>query len=501
MPRHFIWANGSWQKRKQGRPVDGFPGYVRDDALGRVYTIHPSNREAFHLRILLHQTRGPTSFQDLKLIKVRDAAGNVIATKQCSTFMEACHELGLIDDDSHWNEALQEAALSRSPAQLRDLFAIMLASCGLSNPAVLWNAHRDSMTEDILHRARVQNPELAIHHSEALYNQTLILLEDKVQLLTGKSLSEYGLPEPNRGFAEIINKDILWETSYNVAHLEEYVKRNEPLLTADQRAAYEAICTMLTGEQGGIVFLDAPGGTGKTFLLNLLLAFVRRQQFIALAVASSGIAATLLAGGRTAHSTFKLPLNLDNSDTATCHISMGTGLAYVLQHCKLIVWDEATMSHRNAFHALDKTLQDLRSNKMLMGGFTIVLSGDFHQTLPVIARGTPEDEINACLKSSALWHHVTKFSLKTNMRAHLQGDASAGHFAQTLLQIGNGQVQASPATGNIQLPCGTLVSSIIELRDRVYPNLSDNFQNQGGCVRGPSWPQGMTVSMPSTATL
>jgi len=39
----------------------------------------------------------------------------------------------------------------------------------------------------------------------------------------------------------------------------------------------------------------------------LLLAQIRPPGNVALAVASSGLAATLLSGGRTAHSTFKLP--------------------------------------------------------------------------------------------------------------------------------------------------------------------------------------------------
>ena len=52
-------------------------------------------------------------------------------------------------------------------------------------------------------------------------------------------------------------------------------------------------------------FLDAPGGTGKTFLISLILAEIRSNNGIALAVALSGIAATLLDGGRTAHSALK----------------------------------------------------------------------------------------------------------------------------------------------------------------------------------------------------
>ena len=75
----------------------------------------------------------------------------------------------------------------------------------------------------------------------------------------------------------------------------------------------------------------------KTFLLNLLLAKVRQMGKIAVAVAFSGIAATLLSGGRTAHSAFKLPLNPAHVETLTCNISKGTDAANVLKDCQLIV--------------------------------------------------------------------------------------------------------------------------------------------------------------------
>ena len=69
------------------------------------------------------------------------------------------------------------------------------------------------------------------------------------------------------------------------------------------------------------MFLYAPGGTGKTFLTNLLLAKVRFNKKIALAVASSGIAATLLEVGQTAHSTFKRPLKICTDDVSSiCNI-------------------------------------------------------------------------------------------------------------------------------------------------------------------------------------
>ncbi|GFW84923.1 hypothetical protein TNCV_682111 [Trichonephila clavipes] len=70
---------------------------------------------------------------------------------------------------------------------------------------------------------------------------------------------------------------------------------------------------------------------------------------MAVVVASSGIAATLLACGRTEYSAFNLPLDLARSDSATCNISNGTLQGNVLKTSKLIIWDEDTISHRNTF--------------------------------------------------------------------------------------------------------------------------------------------------------
>ena len=102
----------------------------------------------------------------------------------------------------------------------------MLASCGLNNPTLLWNEHKDSMTEDILYQARLCNITLNMQPSDALYNQTLIILEDKLQLMNGQNLSHYGLPEPNRGFTDVMNKDVLRETTYDIQQLEQYIKDN-----------------------------------------------------------------------------------------------------------------------------------------------------------------------------------------------------------------------------------------------------------------------------------
>ena len=468
VPKFYTWQQQTkkWQRRINGCDVEGHPGIKQDSALGRVYTVHPNNFECYFLRLLLHTIRGPKSFQDLKMYN----------GQPCESYRHACQLHGLLQDDNHWNATLTEAAVSSSAYQLRNLFAIMLQTCDISSPRQLWEDHLENFCEDIIHRLQRLNPNIQVQLSENVQNEALTLLEDKVLQLGGKQLTEYGLPAPVReqhGLAQ----EILRETSYNIEELTTFVTQNEPMLQPEQEHAYQSIIGMVSQKKGGLFFLDAPGGTGKTFLINLLLAKVRQNKCIALAVASSGIAATLLTGGRTAHSTFKLPLDLVTTEDPVCNISKGSALAKVLQQTWLIVWDECTMSHRRALEAVDRTLRDLRSNNTLMGGVTVVLAGDFRQTLPVVPKGTKADEIKACLKSSYLWKYVKKLQLKKNMRVHLLGDQSAGVFSNQLLSIGNGQIPYNPTLELHELPCGKMVASVNDLKSQVFPNLLENYKN------------------------
>jgi len=58
---------------------------------------------------------------------------------------------------------------------------------------------------------------------------------------------------------------------------------------------------------------------------------------IALAVASSGIAETLLDGGRTAHSALKLLLNLNLSAGPLCNTRKTSGMTSILKTSQIII--------------------------------------------------------------------------------------------------------------------------------------------------------------------
>ncbi|XP_055920291.1 uncharacterized protein LOC129951943 [Eupeodes corollae] len=216
MPRYYTWnaTSKKIQRRKQG---DAVP------ALGCIYTVHPKNDECFYLRLLLVHVRGPTSFESLRTV-------NGIV---CPTFRAACQELNLLENDTHWDTTIAEAIISASPSQIRTLFAIIISTCFPSNPLDLWNKYKDNMSEDILHRIR-----------------TLLFIEDT-----------YVLPHVPQ-----------FVMLYDPNELIQSVQTNVPLLNLKQREVYDTLINAINDGNGGLFFLDAPGGTGKTFLMSLILA-------------------------------------------------------------------------------------------------------------------------------------------------------------------------------------------------------------------------------------
>jgi thymidine kinase len=99
----------------------------------------------------------------------------------------------------------------------------------------------------------------------------------------------------------------------------------------------------VTNKEGKLFFVYGSGGTGKTFVWITLLSRLRRQGKIVLTVALSKITSLLLLGSRTAHSRFKIPIDLH--DEPTYNITQQMKVAKLVRKVDLIIWDEAPMMH------------------------------------------------------------------------------------------------------------------------------------------------------------
>ena len=144
---------------------------------------------------------------------------------------------------------------------------------------------------------------------------------------------------------------------------------NKAKFNAEQLEVFNAVMDSVDNNLGKMIFIHSAGGCGKTFVCNTLASAVRANGDVALCVASSGIAALLLEGGRTAHSRFKIPIPA--LDTSTANIKKGTHLAQLLEHAKVVIWDEVPMQHKNAIDSVDRGFRDiLNKEEVPFGGVT-----------------------------------------------------------------------------------------------------------------------------------
>lgn len=447
-PQKFVFKNRikKWALRQSGF------------ALGRMYFVPPTAGERFYLRTLLTVVKGPQSFEDLRTY-------NGICYE---SFHGACLARGLLEDDGEWRQCLTDAALIKTGQQLRRLFATLLLFCAPSEPHTLWTQFREHICDDL--RPRITQLLQRTPTEDEIYDFGLYETE-KILNESGRLLSDWpSMPRPTNDWASIednSNALITEQLAYN-RHTElASLERNLQCLNQEQEDAYNHIIQSVELSQGRIFFVNGPGGTGKTFLYNTICNKVRSEGWIVLCVASSGIAALLIRGGRTAHSMFKIPINNLNEDSF-CHIPKESHRAGLLQATRLIIWDEIGAQHRYAPEALDRTCRDIRNNDRPFGGITVVFGGDFQQTLPVIPRGSRDQIIDATIQRSLLWEHAEILKLHRNMRLEAD-DRESQSFSEWLLDVGHGRGNND---GKINLPAEMRLDDINDLIDDIYPAIN-----------------------------
>nr|XP_016480722.1 PREDICTED: uncharacterized protein LOC107801838 [Nicotiana tabacum] len=198
-----------------------------------------------------------------------------------------------------------------------------------------------------------------------------------------------------------------------------------------------------------------------------------KESRIALTTTTSDVEASILPGGRTAHSRFKMPIDID--DNFHCNIIKQSSLIRIIRDVKLIVWDEASMAKKNMIEALDALLRDIMDNDTMFSGKVVAFGGDFKQTLPVVRNGKKEDFIHQSLLYSEIWNKLEKLCLSENMRKRT--DPS---FCEYLLRIGNGTERTNcedkiEIPGSFVIPFTTEAESLDALFSITYPDLHAFF--------------------------
>ena len=461
MPYHFTWkgskTDGRWEQRKRGF----------GNQIGRVpYRMLSShNHEYFYMRTLLNVKVGVKGFEDLRSVPDPDEPGVMIV---CYNFKEACQKMGLYHDDSEWDKVMEEASFWGFPHSLRMLAANILLYNRPVNSMSFIDKHQDILVEDF-----VRSNEDATEEGK---HEWLLVELKKILETASSNLKHVGLPEPEK--IKKLSKAFAHEYNWDRSILEEELNDSLPKLNAEQKMIFESVRESVLASQGQTFFIDAPGGSGKSFSANCIMNELRHSHHLVLACASSGIAATVLKGGSTAHNKFQLPIDL--CEDTVCDVREKTDRFKLMQDTKLVIWDEAPMMHRYAVDAVDRMFQQIKNSDKPFGGVTVVFMGDWRQTLPVVPMASKEQKIAATILFSQCWKHVKVLKLTENLRIKKHGGNP--EWANYLLTVGEGRLPIHVINGieYTRVPNSLVIESgrVSDLLQAVYANLSEKFKDK-----------------------
>ncbi len=146
-------------------------------------------------------------------------------------------------------------------------------------------------------------------------------------------------------------------------------------------------------KSGYNTFLTGPPGSGKTFLLNEYIKYLRKNHVAVSITASTGIAATHM-GGTTLHSWSGLGIREEADETEAKKICEKGYVRKKIKNSHVLIIDEISMIKASQFEAVNKICQFARRNPRPFGGLQIVCSGDFFQLPPVQRDGKKIEFVN-----------------------------------------------------------------------------------------------------------
>ena len=183
---------------------------------------------------------------------------------------------------------------------------------------------------------------------------------------------------------------------------------------------------------GSNVFITGAAGTGKTYVLNKYVDYLRKHNIAVAITASTGIAATHM-NGITIHSWSGIHLDQKITGETWARIRRINGLEEGIRIAKVLIVDEVSMLHHYRLDMVDQVCRRIRQNQAPFGGLQVIMSGDFFQLPPVQGEGEPEAKF---VVNSQVWNNMD-LKICYLMKQYRQDDKQ---FLQILSEMRDGQV-------------------------------------------------------------
>ena len=409
--------------RCQGFPQFKIKRRVGTSNISRLANVRPGAGELYYLRALL--TRIPAySFEQLRTVN-----GIVYPT-----FQEAATARGLFSDRSEAIQVLEEGKeLGYSPALMRFLFVQVVANIACA-PTELFNRYLEQLSGDFIDRFELDLTIERPSFSAIVTNQTLQALS-KLLRPAGLSLDALGLPQPR---LEYENSGEERTDLRTIEYYRTLVPSIESSLTPDQYSIYHSLEQSIrqyrdeVSQVTPLYFVDGKAGRGKTYVLSAIILKLRSLGFSILTVGTSALSATLYPEGRTAHSTFGVPVREGEAELRST-VNPNSAYARYLSTTDLIVWEELPMANKVVLECVDSLMRSICNKDEPFGGKAFIGVGDFRQVAPVLKGAGEIEVIDASVRSSLLWSPFTILRLTAPIR-----NASDPSFSTWVDQIGEG---------------------------------------------------------------
>ena len=278
----YVQSTKSFRRRTRNLSILD-DGDSKSDAIGRIpiIALNAAHKELFYLRVLLYNVPGPTGFEDLKTLE----SGEV-----CRTFHESAIKRGLCADGKEAENAFKEGFQMAFKDGVRRLFVEIIMFCESAEPRKLYDDYIEELCEDYKKEAGVLVADEAMKQRALMHIQRLLESHNK-------TLEQFGLPKLDDHLVKSLQrKDIEEELSYCNGNLEKSANEKKSMMNKEQLSIVNEVLTSVDTGSGDIISIDAPAGTGKTFVLCTILEILRAKYKIALAMATTGISTTLLPG-------------------------------------------------------------------------------------------------------------------------------------------------------------------------------------------------------------
>ncbi len=142
-------------------------------------------------------------------------------------------------------------------------------------------------------------------------------------------------------------------------------------------------------KMGRNVFVTGAAGSGKTFVINEYIKYLKEHDVPVGVTASTGIAATHM-GGVTIHAWTGIGIKDHLSVQDILEISEKSYVKKKVLEAKVLIIDEVSMLHHFRFDLVDRVIRHIKKDNRPFGGIQVVLCGDFFQLPPVTRMGEPD---------------------------------------------------------------------------------------------------------------